>query len=103
MAEKLGHDLHKGKIKKISTGNGVANAFQHSFIITIFHPEKPGNKIIHTIDNVLIDCMPNLPIVLLGVSSFLSGFKLIIDYPENKFSLTRKEDPKDGDKKSPRQ
>jgi hypothetical protein len=40
-----------------------------------------------TIDKTLIDFMPNLYVVLLGVKSFLSKFILTINYPSQKFSI----------------
>ena len=74
----IGHNLQAGLQKKISTGNGVTIAYAHSLTF-----ETRGI----TIENVLIDFMPNLNVVLLGVKSFLSNFKVIIDYKDNKFSL----------------
>jgi hypothetical protein len=83
----LGHNLTDGIVETISTGGGSTKAYRHTSTITIYHPDNPDNQIIHTIENVLIDCMSGLPVVLLGVNGFLSGFKLIIDYPNKKFSL----------------
>ncbi len=42
------------------------------------------------INNVLVDFLPNLNVVLIGVKSFLSNFILTIDYPAQKFSIIRK-------------
>ena len=42
------------------------------------------------IENVLIDFMPNLNVVLLGVRSFLSNFVLTVDYKKSVFSLKQK-------------
>ena len=92
IAAMLGHNLTEGEEKKISTGNGTAKAYRHAMTISIFHPESPDKadeKAIHIIENVLIDCMPDLPVVLLGVSNFLSEFELVINYPKKKFSLIR--------------
>lgn len=87
LAVMLGHDLTKGTPNQISTGNGDASAYRHTSSIIIYHPQNPDTQIIYTLDNVLIDCMPNLPIVLLGVNGFLSNFILNIDYPQKMFSL----------------
>jgi hypothetical protein len=87
LATMLGHDLIKGITKQTSTGNGLATAYRHTSTIIIYHPQNPDTKIIYTLDNVLIDCMSNLPIVLLGVNGFLSNFILKIDYPKMIFSL----------------
>jgi hypothetical protein len=38
----------------------------------------------------LIDFMPNLNVVLLGVKSFLSSFVLTVDYKKSVFSLKQK-------------
>jgi len=57
--------------------------------IDFYHPDDPENKVIHTLDNVLIDCMPNLHMVLLGVEGVLSNFILNINYPKGVFSLIR--------------
>jgi hypothetical protein len=42
------------------------------------------------IESVLIDFMPNLNVVLLGVKSFLSNFILTVDYKKSVFSLKQK-------------
>lgn len=88
IAMMLGHNLIKGKKKNVSTGNGLTNAFRHTTTLLIHHPTTP-NIDIFTIDNVLIDCLPNLNMVLLGVNGFLSNFVLNIDYPNKTFSLTK--------------
>lgn len=74
----IGHDLQAGQQRTIFTGNGATVTYSHTLCF-----ETDGIKI----DNVLIDFMPNLNVVLLGVKSFLSRFMLTIDYKNNKFSL----------------
>ena len=74
----IGHNLQSGFQKEINTGNGRTIAYAHTLCI-----ETRGI----VIDNVLIDFMPNLFVVLLGVKSFLSNFILTIDYANSKFSL----------------
>ena len=77
----LGHDLQAGYSKEINTGNGKTLAYSHTVRIEI-----PN----FTIQDTLIDFMPNLNIPLMGVKSFLSNFILTIDYPGYKFSLNLK-------------
>jgi len=89
MAVMLGHNLTRGIRNSINTGNGISETYQHTSTILIYHPENPDAQIIYYLDNVLIDCMPNLKIVLLGVNGFLSNFRLDIDYPNGRFSLIR--------------
>jgi len=89
IASLLGHDLTKGKPKEINTGNGLAQAYGHTSTIEVYHPLNPDSSAIYTIDNVLIDFMPNLKVPLLGVLGFMSNFKLTIDYPKRIFSLVK--------------
>lgn len=77
----IGHNLQAGAQKSINTGNGVTIAYAHTLSF-----ETHGVKI----ENVLIDFMPNLSVVLLGVKSFLGNFVLIIDYKKSVFSLKQK-------------
>jgi hypothetical protein len=88
IAELLGYDVNSGEMRIINTGNGQAHAYRHTISMTIHHPIDPENNIIFTINNILIDCMPNLNMVLLGVNGFLSNFVLKIDYPNRIFSIT---------------
>jgi hypothetical protein len=76
IAKMLGYKVTLGEQKKISTGNGNVVSYLHKMSIDFYHPDDPENKVIHTLDNVLIDCMPNLHMVLLGVEGFLSNFIL---------------------------
>ena len=80
-ASMIGHDLQAGVQKSITTGNGITSAYAHTLSF-----ETQGIKI----ENVLIDFMPNLSIVLLGVKSFLSNFTLTVDYKKSVFSLKQK-------------
>ncbi len=75
-----GHNLQAGIRKTISTGNGITAAYAHTLCF------KTDNI---KIDNVLIDFMPNLHVVLLGVKSFLSNFILTINYKNPTFNLTK--------------
>lgn len=77
----IGHNLQAGIQKSINTGNGATTAYAHTLCL-----ESRGVKI----DNVLIDFMPNLNVVLLGVKSFLSNFVLTVDYINSSFSLKHK-------------
>jgi predicted aspartyl protease len=79
-APTIGHDLQAGHQKSINTGNGVTTAYAHTLCF-----ETNGIEI----ENVLIDFMPNLNVVLLGVKSFLSNFILTVDYESYTFSLKK--------------
>lgn len=80
-ASMIGHNLQAGVQKAINTGNGVTIAYSHTLCF-----ETNGIKI----ENVLIDFMPNLNVVLLGVKSFLSNFVLTMDYKRSVFSLKQR-------------
>jgi hypothetical protein len=77
-ASLLGHDLQAGKQKTINTGNGPTVAYSHTLCIDVQGIRS---------DNVLIDFMPNLSVILIGVKNFLEEFILTVDYPKNTFSL----------------
>jgi hypothetical protein len=85
----LGYDLTSGSIGHVHTGNGQTNSYKHRMTITIHHPENPENVIFHTLENIEIDCMPDLHVVLLGVSGFLTEFTLKVDFRNGTFSLMR--------------
>jgi predicted aspartyl protease len=74
----LGHTLEAGFVKEINTGNGITTAYSHTVKVEIRGFE---------LQETLIDFMPNLHVPLLGVKSFLSNFKLVIDYPHKTFSI----------------
>ena len=74
----IGHNLQAGNQKSINTGNGVTTAYSHTLSF-----ETHGIAI----NNVLIDFMPNLTVVLLGVKSFLSNFILTVDYKNYTITL----------------
>jgi predicted aspartyl protease len=91
-AQLLGHNLTAGSAKNVNTGNGCTTAYGHTCTIDIFDTRlllKGKNKIAHTIPKTTIDFMPNLHCVLLGVKTFLSNFKLSIDYPKQLFSIRK--------------
>jgi hypothetical protein len=85
----LGYDTTNCKQEPVVTGSGQSYAYCLTTSMIIRHPINPDNNVIFTIDNVLINYMPNLNIVLLGIDEFLSNFVLKIDYPKRIFSLTR--------------
>lgn len=88
----LGHDLTAGTAKTISTGNGSTTAYGHTCTIDIFDTRlllSGKERIAYTIPQTIIDFMPNLHCVLLGVRTFLSGFELAIDYPRQRFSIRK--------------
>lgn len=77
----LGHNLQAGQSKQISTGNGPTIAYSHTTSI------ETGDM---KMEDVLVDFLPNLSCVLIGVKNFLANFILTIDYPKQKFSLIKK-------------
>ena len=79
-ASLLGHNLQAGIQKIINTGNGPSIAYSHTLCIDVQGLRS---------DNVLIDFMPNLSVILLGVKNFLEKFVLTVDYPNNAFSLRK--------------
>lgn len=81
----LGHDLARGGIKSINTGNGVTTAYSHMTKFEILDPND--NKVLYTIQDTPVDCLPNLNIVLLGAAHFLNNFILTVNYPEHTFSI----------------
>jgi len=78
-ASVLGHNLQAGRLRRISTGNGITVAYSHATRLAIED---------FSTQDVLVDFMPNLSIPLLGVKSFLSNFILTVDYPNRIFSLS---------------
>ena len=89
-ADLLGHNLTAGEPKQIRTGNGITTAYRHTCTIQIYDSEellRGTMRVVHSIDEILIDFMPNLNCTLLGVSTFLSNFQLTIDYPNQVFSI----------------
>ena len=79
-APMLGHNLQSGSPKQINTGNGLTVAYSHTTCIEIDDIK---------VDNVLVDFLPNLNVVLIGVKNCLANFILTIDYPAQKFSLQK--------------
>lgn len=87
----LGHDLEAGLPRVIGTGNGDTIAYAHTTRIDVFAVplgSRPGRPIF-TVPDTLIDFMPNLECILLGVSSFLSSLVLRIDYPNQRLTLRK--------------
>ena len=78
-ASVLGHNLQAGRLRRISTGNGITVAYSHTTRLAIED---------FSTQDVWVDFMPNLSIPLLGVKSFLSNFILTVDYPNRVFSLS---------------
>lgn len=74
----LGHDLEAGNKVQIGGIHGHDFAYQHTTKIEI-----PG----FSTEETLISFIGKLRQPLLGVRSFLSHFKLTIDYPNENFSL----------------
>ena len=91
-ADLLGHNLSAGTEKKINTGNGITTAYAHTCTVEILDTNllfKGEQRTVYTIEETLIDFMPNLHCALLGVGSFLNRFVLTIDYPGEVFSIRK--------------
>ena len=91
-ADFLGHNLTAGIAKKINTGNGLTTAYGHCCTVEILDTKllfQGKEKIVYTIEETLIDFMPNLHCALLGVGTFLNQFVLTIDYPREVFSIRK--------------
>jgi len=69
----LGHNLEKGEIRQVNTGNGVTTVYSHKTQIEMLD---------FSTGITVLDYMPNLSTPLLGVKSFLSQFILTLDFPE---------------------
>jgi predicted aspartyl protease len=93
-AEILGHDLEAGERTMIAGVHGEDVAYRHTTIIKI-----PGDLPEDTFstEETLISFVDNLPQPLLGVRSFLSHFKLTVNFPNMYFSLEKveRENPDD--------
>jgi hypothetical protein len=87
LASIIGLDLKQGTPNVINTAGGEVTAYGHLTDIKIYHPAT--EELIYTIENVIIDYTPGLNVVLLGHRSFLSHFKLIIDYPDQTYSIIK--------------
>lgn len=85
MATLLGFVLEEGKPKKVVGLGGEQTGYTHETTIDIYHPIS--GDYLYTVRNALIDFMPYLNMVLIGVNSFLSKFVLKIDYPKQTFSI----------------
>jgi len=91
-ADLLGHKLNAGTDKKINTGNGITTAYAHTCIVEVLDTNllfEGQQKTVYTIEETLVDFMPNLHCALLGVGTFLNKFVLTIDYPEEVFSIRK--------------
>ena len=81
-AEILGHDLKAGEETKVGGVHGEGVAYLHTMKIEVSE---------FTTEEVLILFVDDLPQPLLGVKSFLSNFKLTVNFPDQYFSLERVE------------
>jgi predicted aspartyl protease len=91
-AKLLGHSLTAGMAKVINTGNGATTAYGHTCTIDIFDTRlllSGKEKVAHTMPQTIVDFIPNLHCVLLGVRTFLSRFELTVNYPRQLFSIRK--------------
>lgn len=87
IAKTIGHNLKAGTTRTNITGNGETTSYKHTTVIEMYHP-KTG-ALMYRVKDTPIDYMPKLPVVLLGVNNFLSGFNLNINYPKRIFSIKK--------------
>jgi hypothetical protein len=87
IAQILGHDLKKGRLKRIMTGNGETESYSHSTKFELFHPLT--GELLYTTAITPVDYLPNLEILLLGVNNFLSEFILTMNCPAKTFSIKK--------------
>jgi len=66
------------------TGNGEATASEHTLRLEV---KDISGASIFVVDDALIQVMPNLNVILLGVSMFLEHFVLTVNYPKQMFSI----------------
>ncbi len=88
----LGHNLTRGQSRKISTGNGTTLAYSHTSTISLFDLpalDKQNLTTVYRLEKTLIEFVPNLSHVILGVENFLAGFILAVDYPSRRFSIRK--------------
>ncbi len=66
------------------TGNGEATASEHTLRLEV---KDITGKSIYIVNDALVQVMPNLNVILLGVSMFLEHFVLTVNYPKQTFSI----------------
>lgn len=77
-AKPLGHQLKRGHVREMATGNGVVSVYRHTVrILTYGYATGPHQ----------VDFFPNLNVPILGVKNFLSNLILTINYPKKTFSI----------------
>ena len=79
-AEILGHDLKAGEKTKVGGVHGEGVAYLHTMKIEVSE---------FSTEEILILFVDDLPQPLLGVKTFLSKFKLTVDFPNKYFSLEK--------------
>ncbi len=85
VAKALGVNLDKLETATTRTASGKAKIYKYKCIFEIYHPSI--KKLVYTTEETPINFMTKLPMVLLGVDSFLSDFVLKINYPKKIFSI----------------
>jgi len=89
-AAALNHNLKSVKAKPMGTVNGQTFAYPHICTIQVLNMldnGRAGDKILYTLNDVLIDFAERCEPFLLGAKQFLSKFVLTIDYPNQVFSI----------------
>ncbi len=81
----LGHVWNKGDLSFSDTAGGQAKGFKHT--TTIEFNDSKNAKPFHAIVDQKVDFLDGLKTVLLGVTDFMNGYHLQVDYPKGRFSL----------------
>ena len=88
LAIDLNHDL-KGDGVKSTTNIGIGQiaipVYSHTFKLELLSPDR--KKVIWASEDVEVECSETEPPILIGVDNFLKNFKLIVDYPNQEFTL----------------
>ncbi len=92
MGEIVGHDIEKGKKKKISGIVADADTYEHTSIIKILQVNDDKSESVSlTLPKVSISYIKNfddIPVIL-GCRDFLNLFSLFLDYPNKRFCFIK--------------
>ncbi len=89
--ELLGHNIEKGQESDITGLAEQKLCYEHKTIINILKDDSIAEKISYQLDCKPIAYMKDLrdiPVIL-GCNDFLDYFKIVLNYPRKKFSLTK--------------
>ena len=92
----LGHNLESVQPKPVDTAGGTTWAYPHTSRIEILEKRpdgSPGDKVLYTIPDTLVNFTKSLKMFLLGTRNFLGKFVLKINYPTQVFSIRTLQPP----------